>query len=415
MCHVFRGNLNYDGFRSVGSLVDDNGDFTIKSNSIIDGGLYYLQIGEKGFRLDLLKGDSLHLEFHLDDLEGSLSVSGVGAGKINLLRLESLGHIQLDEYDDIAQFHAQLEENQRSQLDLIQAVFDRDVKNPLISNAPDRVQLREIIDRTPLSEREYDFLKQQILIRKFDIASFIKRRGESMGLDSVDVISGHLSEIFKVENYVVINDLQHPWMANQLDEVLQVEYARHHLTDKSKIGFRDFTMIRRDTNYYKWIPDYLEENFDQEVFDKWIADGISWSMTMGRPYAARLEMFKDQISSKKYLDRLQGFDDLLGNGLRNPRYNLDNPDLTLDRSKFEALLESHHGESIYIIFWSAQFAGSSVIDHLPLIKNLAERYDDQFRIINICIDEINKKNLWAARIIDNELGRQSLLHANKRK
>ena len=63
-----RGNLNYDGFKSIGSSINDNGSFYLESRSMIAGGLYFLEIGDKGFFLDLLAGDSIHLEFDLDDI-----------------------------------------------------------------------------------------------------------------------------------------------------------------------------------------------------------------------------------------------------------------------------------------------------------------------------------------------------------
>ncbi len=398
---LYRGNLNYDGFRSVGSQIDENGDFTIKSNAMIDGGLYYLQVGETGFDLTLHQGDRIHFAFDLTDVDGSLFATGVGAGKINLLRLEELQPIQFDEYRDLDRFRAQLEQNQRTQLELLQAVYLGDVKHPVVSNSLDQAKLVEIMHQTPLSEREYDFLKQQISIRKFSIASFIQVMGSSMGLDSVSDVSVYFSEIFKPENYLVIDDLRYTWMGRALDQILQVEYARHHLVKEGEMGYRDFSMVKRNHDYFKWITQYLQDNFNSAVSDQWIADGISWSMTVGRTYDDRLETFKERNPSKRYLDRLMDFDDLLEHGLANPTYHLNDPDFTLDKLKFEALLESHRGESLYIIFWSAQFAGSSIIDHLPLIKDLRKIYDDEFKVIQICIDAKSRKNLWAARIIDN--------------
>jgi hypothetical protein len=288
-----------------------------------------------------------------------------------------------------------------TQLAILYAVHNGDVNNPIVGSSNERIKIEKIIRQTPVSRGEFDFLNSQILARKFALASFLKVNAPAIGLDSSANISPYLSEVFMRKNYSVIDNLNHPLAANRLDDILEVEFARHNLSINSQITLHDFSMIRRNPRYYKWAPGYIQENFSSDVFDKWFADDISMLMTLGGPYNVKFEKFKQQCSNTKYLDRLIGFHDLLSEGLSNPEYRLNDPELTLDKMKFEALLKSYQGQAVYIVFWSAQYAGASIINHLPLIKNLEKTYKDQFKVIHICIDKTVHKNLWAARIIDN--------------
>jgi hypothetical protein len=397
-----RGNLNYDGFKSIGSPVSAEGHFVLESKTVVNGGLFLLEIADKGTIIDVLAGDSIYLEFDLDDLDQSLFATGRGAGKINLLRLEEFEDIQFKDYDNIESLKAQMDKEQTSQLAILNAVHNGDVNSPIVAASKNRLAILKIMTQTPLSNEEFEFLKEQILIRKFSIASFLKADGESIGLDSLTNVHPYLKEVFTDKKYAHITNMNHPFVAGALDAILEVEFARHFLSSNDQITHHDFSLVRRNHQYYKWIPDYIKENFSQDIFEKWLADQISMSMSMGRAYDEKYEQFKEQCSLAKYRDRLASFHNLLTEGLRDPEFQLDDPDLTLDKVKFDALLESYHGQPVYIVFWSAEYAGSSIINHLPLIKSLEDMYDNQFKVIHICIDKKEKKHLWAARIIDNQ-------------
>src|SRR5690606_2132945 len=105
---------------------------------------------------------------------------------------------------------------------------------------------------TPLSSEEIDFLKEQILIRKFLIASFLKLDATSIGLDSLTNVYPYLLEVFTEKNYSVIKNINHPYVAGGLDAILEVEFARHNFSNNEQITLRDFSLIRRNPQYYKW-------------------------------------------------------------------------------------------------------------------------------------------------------------------
>ena len=91
----------------------------------------------------------------------------------------------------------------------------------------------------------------------------------------------------------------------------------------------------------------------------------------------------------------------MNSGLDNEEYGLSADSLILNKKKFDSLLKKYENKPLMIIFWSAEYAGSSIIDNLPIIKNYEDANKENVRLVNICIDEGVNKNLWAARIIDN--------------
>jgi hypothetical protein len=101
------------------------------------------------------------------------------------------------------------------------------------------------------------------------------------------------------------------------------------------------------------------------------------------------------------LSRIENFNDLLKNGLKNTEYNLGDDKLQLNGLSVDSLIESHKGKAMYVIIWSARFAGASITPLMSSIMEFEKNNSDELEIINICVDENKYKNLWAARIIDN--------------
>ena len=124
-------------------------------------------------------------------------------------------------------------------------------------------------------------------------------------------------------------------------------------------------------------------------------------MTMGMDYKKNLEKLNYDEKNNKYVKRLRNYENLLNDGLSNMDYRLKENALTLDKSKFDYLLESYKGKPLFIIFWSAQYAGASIVSQLPSIKDFEKTNKEKINIVNICIDKKEHKKLWTARIIDN--------------
>jgi len=124
-------------------------------------------------------------------------------------------------------------------------------------------------------------------------------------------------------------------------------------------------------------------------------------MTLGSSSDDSYKQFIKNCNNNKYLNRINHFQNLLENGLQNTDYNLSASQFALTPTKLDSLLKSFKGKPVYLVIWSAQFAGSTVIPKLPSIIDFEKENLGKIEVVNICIDKANFKDLWAARIIDN--------------
>jgi hypothetical protein len=113
------------------------------------------------------------------------------------------------------------------------------------------------------------------------------------------------------------------------------------------------------------------------------------------------ERFVKLCTNKKYLNSINRYIDLLDNGLTNAAYDLNNDKYTLDSIRFDTLIQNYKGKNLYLIIWSAQFAGSTIISELPSVIDFANENKGEIETIYICIDNLKYKHLWSTRIIDN--------------
>ena len=124
---------------------------------------------------------------------------------------------------------------------------------------------------------------------------------------------------------------------------------------------------------------------------------------MGTSYKYYEDVFnylQKSQSTNLYLSRINDFKSKVDNGLENTAYNLNDDSNSLSKQKFDGLLEKHKGQNIYIVFWSVQYAGSAILNQIPVLYHLEKT--NNLKIIYIGIDKAEYKNLWAARIIDNQ-------------
>lgn len=122
-------------------------------------------------------------------------------------------------------------------------------------------------------------------------------------------------------------------------------------------------------------------------------------MTLGDFNEQSYQYLKEHASDRKYQQRIDVFKERIESGLNDPEYNPGTKSLELDKPAFDALTERYKGKNVLFVFWSAQFAGSSVMQSLPAIDYLERKYG--LEVLNICVDKSQYKNLWAARIIDS--------------
>lgn len=398
----FRGNLNFDNFKSVGTSIDEKGNFTLISKTITHASNYRLEFKNTGLDLTLFKGDNVNLEFDLNDLDNSLFATGQGAGKVNVLNLKQFEYVPLDHENTLAGYNSHNDSLISSRLSLLNAIYSKELDSKEVLNASNKSQIEKIVIESPLSKLEYEFLKKQILINRYSITDFISELSYNKLLDStlIDFTSSVFNS-FNEKEYSKIDNIDDWHFANGLDEILYVEFLKSKQKENPQLTYKDWNSFSNSPLYRNWISAYLKSSFKTEVYDKFYADQIAWFMTLGIPYEEPYNNFKQQCTNKKYLIRINNFKDLLDSGLKNPEYNLSSDNLSLNGTKFNSLIESYKGKPIYIIFWSAQYAGSSIIGHLPSIKNFENANQGEIEVVNICIDKAKYKNLWAARIIDN--------------
>ncbi len=400
---LFRGNLNFDGFKSIGDKIDDKGNFTLLSNKSIDAAYYWIQIKDNAFHLILFHGDNIKLEFDLNDIENTLSAKGKGAGKINVLGLpqfdSNLGYdiiFTMDKYKSI------VDSTINSQLLFLDIVYNQDLKNETLQTCANKQTVIDIINETPLSEKEYEFLKKKISIQDIyymgDFITFLNR--QKFADTSIVDFTGPYFECFNQNKYNTIENVNSWQFENCISNILKLEYLKSIQKDSVQLTYRDFR-VKDYSKYRKWSFDFAKNTLNQEVFDAYYASALTYGLTMGVLNDELYERFKNNCTNEKYLRRVKDFNELLTNGLSNLEYELSSDEYELSMEKFGSLLKKNKGNNVFVTIWSAQFAGATLISELPAIIDFEKENRDNITFLNICIDKEKYKNLWAARIIDN--------------
>jgi hypothetical protein len=400
----YRGNLNYDGLFSIGTRIDKKGSFVLHSEKISHSSYYTMHIKDKALRLILFNGDNLKLEFDLNNIDSSLLVLGKGAGKINVLNLQQFdSDLMFNTKYTLDIYRIRVDSVINAQLALLESIYMKDLNNETISKAINKKAISNIIVQTPLSEIEYDFLKRKISIKKYTLGVFPSYLCENNLTDSVEVdFSSIYFNCFNEQEYKKIDNINCWEFEGSLDDILHIEYLRSIQKSATPVTYRNWNSnFKNYTKYNDWIALYLKQNFNTNVFDKYYADQLSWDLTLGSSSDESYKQFIKNCSNNKYLNRINNFKNLLENGLQNTDYNLSASQFALTPTKLDSLLKSFKGKPVYLVIWSAQFAGSTVIPKLPSIIDFEKENLGKIEVVNICIDKANFKDLWAARIIDN--------------
>lgn len=395
-----RGNLNFDNFKNLGTRINKNGYFELSSNSITHAASYNFVYENKYFNLVLFKGDNLNLEFEKEDPISTLFASGTGAGKINILNLGQFNpNLYYDEKYTIEEYSYKVDSITQIQTNIINAIRSKDLNNESIQNAENKDLIVRILIENEISKEEYRFIENIILSKKYALNGFISYLGDRNKLDSAQVdFSASIFSSFNSINYGKIDNLNDFRLANALDNILYFEFLKDN---HSELSYSDWNSFRSDTIFRNWIPEFIKSNYSTEVFDQYFAEPVGALQTLGYDFKDHYNFLKEECIDHKYLQRIDVFNGLVNNGLKDLDYNLGSEEHNLDKEKFDNLISSHVNKPIFLTFWSARFAGASIIPHLPAIKDFEINYKDQFGIINICIDNEANKGLWAARIIDN--------------
>lgn len=402
-----RGNLNFDNFKTIGSYIDSNGNFSFQSDKITDGANFTLEFKNKAIPLVLFSNDNFKLDFDIDNSQTSLFATGNGAGKINILNLTQLEYDNFDletkkSMDDFKNHMLNVISEQKRLLD---AVYFKKAGEEIILSAQNKVEIQRIIKNSPLSQKEYNFLQNRIIFQKYSlITSFLSKIANNKSIDTtkIDFANG-IFKYFDIKQYSKLDNINDWHLANDLESILQIEYLRNLKEQKEiKITYGNWNTFFSDSQYTNWVAIYLKSNFNEDIYNKYFSDLSGWLMTLGYDYETFYEKIDTINQPNKYLLRLNAFKELLNNGIDNEDYGLNQNNLELNQRKFNSILESYNNKPLLIVFWSAQYAGASIVNNLQAIKLFEDRNKEKINLINVCIDKKANKKLWATRIIDND-------------
>ncbi|WP_412560424.1 hypothetical protein [Winogradskyella sp. MIT101101] len=401
-----RGNLNFDNFKTIGSYIDSNGSFSFHSDKITDGANYTLEFKNKRIPLVLFGNDDVKLDFDIDSPQTSLFATGNGAGKINTLNLTQFGYdnFDLEIKKNLDEFNNHILNIISEQKRLLDAIYFKKTSEKIILSAQNKAEIQRIIKNSPLTKKEYNFLLDRITFQKYSlITSFLSKIANNKSLDSSQIdFDNDVFKYFDIKEYSKLDNINDWHLTNDLESILQIEYLRYLKKQKRiKITYGNWNKFFSDSQYTNWVATYLKSNFNEDIYNKYFADLSSWLMTLGHDYKTFYGKIDTINQPNKYFLKLNAFEDLLNNGLNNEDYGLNQNNLNLNQTKFDSLLESYKNKPLLIVFWSAQFAGASIINNIQAIKLFEDANKEKINLIYVCIDkEVNKK-LWAARIIDN--------------
>lgn len=397
-----RGNLNFDNFRSVGTFIDKNGNFNLQIEDITDEASYALYLGSTHQKFTLFQGDDITLTFDINNVNDSFFATGKGAGKLNILRLSQFNitlPVKATNFDSLDDFLASIDTKFTSQLVFLKAIYNKQANASIIQNAENRDFILKIIKETPLTQREYDFFVKRIIFNKFIM---IDDYLSAKAVDKPINFEKSMTTLFNATQYKAFNHLNHWSFTYALENILKVEYTYYlQKEENQRITYKNWRSFLHAPEYEAFCLSFLQQNFKPEITDKYHFDIAAWLLTMGIQPTEILDTYIQKQSANKYKKRIDNFQHLLNFALEDEIYDLNNPTKILDADKLSKLIESHSEKPVYFVFWSARFAGASVIKQLPIFNEITNDYKEKIKIVYICIDKQQRKNLWAARIIDN--------------
>ena len=402
-----RGNLNFDNFKTVGTYVDSSGNFSFYSDKITNGANYSLEFKNKGIQLVLFSNDNVKLEFNIENPQTSIFATGNGAGKINILNLSQFGYdnFDLETKKSLDEFNSHIFNIISGQREILDAIYLKKIDEEVISNAINKDEIWRIIKNSSLTEKEYNFLLNRINFQKYSLVTdFLSKLSTNKSLDTIEInFDNDIFKYFDSKEYSKLKNINDWHLANNLESILQVEYLRNLKKQKGvKITYGNWNSFFNGSEYNNWISTYLKTNFNKDIYNKYFADLSAWLMTLGYDYKMFYERIDTTDQNNKYVLKLNTFKELLNKGLDNENYGLNQNELELNQSKFNSILESYSNKPLLIVFWSAQYAGASIVKNLQAIKLFEDRNKEKINLINICIDIKANKKLWATRIIDND-------------
>ncbi|MEL7118472.1 MAG: hypothetical protein AAFO07_03495, partial [Bacteroidota bacterium] len=181
------------------------GTFTLQSEKITHAGLYTLKIKDNYSNIALFEGDNINLDIDLSEPSNSFFATGIGAGKLNVMKLPQLAYPTYEGGPSLEHLLQHLTDTITAQKNLLDAIYSRDLSHPLILSASNKSYLQRIIKETPLSDAEYEFLRTYIWAHSTFVTGMLSKVEIHQGLDSFKIDPNHkLFAGFNKETYQAI-------------------------------------------------------------------------------------------------------------------------------------------------------------------------------------------------------------------
>lgn len=378
----FRGNPSFDGFKSIGSPIDEQGDFNLEPGKVTDAALYSLEYDSKSISFPLFKGDNIDIEFDGQNLKQTFFATGKGAGKINVFHLEDFRPAIYNPQWTAIKFSGYRDSLISAQLSLLEDIYKRNFKSKGITNSKNKNTINRIVRQSPLSKGEYIFLKDIIFMNRFELP---------MGSpDEIDFNSAIMVP-FRRDDYAKIGYINYAYNQGKIFTILKAEYIRENFKNGRMPGYNTLDAVTGSSEAFEWMLTFMKENFSTGVHDKIFAEMLIWGMTLGSFDEKQYNSFKGNCRTEKYVDYIDQYRTALKEGEgASPLKSI------FDANGFEALQDRCKNDNTLLVFWSAQYAGASVLDDLPIIDYLSEAYD--LRVLYICVDEESRRSLANAKV-----------------
>ncbi|PPK86570.1 hypothetical protein CLV84_3504 [Neolewinella xylanilytica] len=396
-----RGNLDPSGYRTQGMRIGEDGTFGFTIDRVTKGQHYALRT-ETGFLdLVLFPGDDLKIKLDSLGQQKVIVATGRGAGKINFQRLEQMEYDtrRLFESADADIFAERADSMVESRLRLLDAVYAGHADSELIARQPNARDIRELIADSPISLPEYAYLKQVLGAWRLNVTTAWMAeasRNPELANQKID-FAGQAFNPFFTDRYPEPEHLHDFSLANGLQAMLWVQYLHHRATNSGRLITYGNWQERPWDGYTEWETGYLRDHFSDHIHSEYVGGSARWYLSMGS-------------DNRSYYDRLNAeertafdaevavFTRLLSDGTRREN-GFEADSRTLDKTEFQGLLGRYTGEPLLINFWSATYAGSSIVDDIPLMQDFEQRNAGEISVINVCIDSLKHKELWAARVM----------------
>lgn len=385
---LLRGNPSFDGYKSTGSPVSKAGNFAMDLTNITDRSQYSLVFGGHGISFPLFMDDEINVTFDSRNLRHTFFATGKGAGKINVVQLEQFKPPVYRQGDTPAGFAVYRDSTIAAQRLLLENIFNLRADSKLISAMKNKSEIEKIIMQTPLSRAEYLYLDNIIGMNRFMLPG-----GSD---DTIDFQSDVLIS-FKVEEYRKISNINYVFNQEKILTILQVEYAREMNKQGGAVTYSALGSLMGSPEGFHWMLSFLKNNFSPGIHDKISAELLVWAMTLGSFDEKQYNTFKAACADETYIRYIDDFREKLLTLPNVATSNRDSAQKVLDAKGFDKLIEDYKKQNALVVFWSAQFAGASVINDLPVIRHFSETYG--LKVLYICVDEGKHRQLWSSKVM----------------